>query len=317
MIRTNIKEVFVDISLERRDRLTGLNHLSDIIAVIVLYKSSLNTSSAFLSLSTALKAVNKNARMELLVYDNSPVSAFDKNIQYENWNIHYIHDSSNPGVSLAYNTGAKLAEKLNKKWILLVDQDSDFPANSLETYIDSINKYKDVRLFCPILKTTSGIALSPSVFKFNRGAPPKSMEPGLKSLNDYSPINSGLCVQLSLFNEAGGYNNAIKLDFSDYYFIEKIKSIVRKFFVIDLIVRHNLSSFEENKAKVLVRFVYYCEGARNYCENYLDYFFLLIICFIRCLKFTIRYNDTSFISIFFKNFLFKNKLRTNKSSQDQ
>lgn len=294
--------------LSKKRNETGSIQLGDIIAVIVLYNSSLDISSTFLSLSVAIKNIDENAELDLVVYDNSSISAFDRNIQYQNWNVHYIHDPSNPGVSFAYNTAAKLAGNLNKKWIVLIDQDSNFPANSLSIYIDSINNYKDIQLFCPILKTPTDIILSPSVFKFNRGAPPKRMQPGLKSLNDYSPINSGLCVKLSLFNEVGGYNNAIKLDYSDYYFMRKVKSIVRKFLVMDLTVTHTLSAFEESKAKVLVRFVYYCEGARNYCESYFDSFSLFVICFARCTKLAFKFRDFLFLPIFFNNFLFKSKI---------
>lgn len=58
-------------------------------------------SESFMSLSKNLE--NSGSKMYIVVYDNSPVSEYEKEAGFENWNIHYIHYRSNPGVSKAYN----------------------------------------------------------------------------------------------------------------------------------------------------------------------------------------------------------------------
>ena len=47
--------------------------------------------------------------------------------ELDGFRIHYISDPTNPGVSKAYNVGFELARQLNKKWLLLLDQDTVFP----------------------------------------------------------------------------------------------------------------------------------------------------------------------------------------------
>ncbi len=91
-----------------------------ILAVLVLYKSRLEDSATFVSLSSSLK--NSNAKMDIVVYDNSPTPMVTESEHIsDNWRIHYLHDETNPGVSKAYNEGFRIARKLQKRWLLLLD----------------------------------------------------------------------------------------------------------------------------------------------------------------------------------------------------
>jgi rhamnosyltransferase len=275
----------------------------EILIIMVLYNIKLEDSLSFITLSESVD--DDSGPLDILVYDNSPEIQSINNAQFQKWNIHYIHDSSNAGVSFAYNTGAKLAEKLNKDWLLLTDQDSDFPTNSVDKYFDAIIHNKSINLFCPILKTSSNIIISPCVFKFHRAFSLEIMQPGLKSLNDFSPINSGLCISLALFNNAGGYKNAIKLDYSDFYFIEKVKLVVNAFLIIDLVVEHNLSSFEkQSREAVIIRFKYFCDGAILSCDTIKDKIQACVVILRRALKHSIKYKSLEFIKVAFNAVIF-------------
>ncbi|MGZ3921653.1 MAG: glycosyltransferase, partial [Bacteroidia bacterium] len=213
-----------------------------ILALIVLYKTKLTESKSFLSLSASL--ANSDVCMDLLVYDNTP-SCNEGGIleHYDNWKIIYHADSENGGVSKAYNKGAQIAKEMNKKWLLLLDQDTSFPLDTMQKYMQAIDENAHEKLLAPILMVNKGTIISPCYFKFMRGFSVKAVEPGLKSLKIFSVINCGLCIDVDAFNLNGGYNEQIKLDFSDHDFIRRFrKSIGNRLIVIDLEVFHSLSS---------------------------------------------------------------------------
>ncbi|MGE6218108.1 hypothetical protein ACLH0F_21040, partial [Aeromonas media] len=86
----------------------------------------------------------------------------------------------------------------------------------------------------------------------------------LYQLNSRSVINSGLMIPTSIFEKIGGYNQDIKLDFSDVYFIEKYKENNNNLVLLPVELIHSLSGDEGyDKARELHRFKYYCIGARE------------------------------------------------------
>ena len=99
------------------------------LVVIVLYKDLLAQSESFKSLS---EAIPKSIRISLFVFDNSPTRGALPHS--DAWDITYQHEPSNIGVSLAYNEAFKLASQLQKKWLLLADQDTKFPATLFSDY---------------------------------------------------------------------------------------------------------------------------------------------------------------------------------------
>ena len=76
--------------------------MDKILIIIVIYNKDIH------------KVIMKDTsyKLNILVYDNS------KKSQNYPENIYYIHDSSNSGVSRAYNKGIELAKKMNKKYCL-------------------------------------------------------------------------------------------------------------------------------------------------------------------------------------------------------
>ena len=273
---------------------------ADIFAVLVLYNTNLENCLTFQTLTAAL--ASEGLVMEILIYDNSPHQQQVK--QYNNWQISYIHDSSNPGVSKAYNTGCKIAAVKNKLWVFLLDQDTFFPDIAIKTINCYLNKIKGIDLFCPILKDDFGF-ISPSIMFFNRGFAPNIVTPGLNSFKGKSPINSGLIISVKLFESVGGYNEKIKLDFSDFYFINKVSKKVSSFYVMNLVCYHYLSNAvrKELTLGTLYRYQTYCEGAKLSAENVLDYLKFFVITLQQAIKLSIRYKSKVFYRIFISSFL--------------
>ena len=201
-----------------------------IFLVIVIYKIKI---SDCVTLKSILNAEHSN-NIDVLIYDNSPV---DNKIEFKNFieknkssciNFIYHSDKMNPGVSKAYNYAASIANTMQSDWILILDQDSKLPENTFKEYKNCLHNFPEISLIAPIL-VTNNIVVSPSVFKYRRGFLPNKLSPGIQSLKNLSPLNSGLMIKLNLFQLVGGYNEKVPLDYSDFAFIERIKKYGNKF----------------------------------------------------------------------------------------
>lgn len=270
--------------------------VNDTLAVIVIYNELVDSSESLNSLD---KAYPFNLKMDVLVYDNSLVSQNVEKTKFSNYNFLYHHDPKNPGIGTAYNYGAEIALKMNKKWLLLLDQDTFFAQNFLEKMNEATINFSDIALFAPILKINETKLLSPCKFNFY-GKHLKAIKFGRQLFEDNSPINSGILVKLEDFLEVGGYNNKVQLDLSDHQFIERFKVKHKSYVVINSIGLQNFSAIEDNKQKQLVRFGYYCQGVFNF-ETHITHKKKIMILFLvlKTFKKSVKYKTINFFLILF------------------
>lgn len=74
---------------------------------------------------------------KLFIYDNSPISNLDLfQSLYPEFEIEYIHNGNNDGISKSINIVAKKLYNTRNSWLLTMDQDSSFPAYSFPKMID-------------------------------------------------------------------------------------------------------------------------------------------------------------------------------------
>lgn len=232
-----------------------------IFAVLVLYQQSLEQSVTFQSLRPIVRDLS--ASLPLLVYDNSPTALGHPGIgPYPGWDIHYVHDPSNPGVSRAYLEGARLAAGRSKRWLLLLDQDTWFPPDALTRYLRAIRQHPETRLFAPILRSQDRI-VSPCRYRLRLGFALPRVRPGVQSLAGLSVLNSGMCVAVEDYLEVGGHDVRLAMDFADHEFIERFKRRHDTFVVVDAECGHGLSgATTQTTASQLARFQLYCRGAK-------------------------------------------------------
>ncbi len=261
----------------------------NIFAVIVLYKTKLSDSKTFLSLTQSLNL--NGAALNVLIYDNSPEFNLKTNFNYREWNITYIPDADNNGVSKAYNAGAKIAAQKGIEWIIIFDQDTVFPENTIAIYTKAIIDYPAYKIFTPIMFISENVIVSPCKFKLMRGSSLNYLDPGPNTFRNLSAINCGMCINLRSFEQNEGYNEKIRLDFSDHDFIKRFKNKVsEKFIVLDLKVRHDLSTTNVNSFESdLVRFDYYLEGAKGISSSTIEKYLLRLNAIVRALKLSIRH----------------------------
>ncbi|MBW4561956.1 MAG: hypothetical protein KME32_12535 [Mojavia pulchra JT2-VF2] len=276
--------------------------LKKLLVVLVLYKTDLNHSDSFKSLSYCLE--KNSSTLDILIYDNSPLPMLNpKEMDYQNWYINYIYDETNPGVGKAYNTGYKVGRQMDKQWLLLLDQDTKFEPDALLKYYQAVYSNRNSFLFAPILTSDIGELYSPCKYAFRRGFPLKNIVPGLHNTKNISLLNSGLLINMDIFEKVGGYNEDLKLDFSDFEFIDRYKQINNFFFLINTKCLHGFSSQQDSMEAALNRFGRYCESIQVLTKIHIDAFILLFFSLVRSCKLSVKFNNYRFIYIFYINLI--------------
>ena len=266
-----------------------------ILIVIVLYKEKLRDSISFKSLNVC-KIANK-----ILVYDNSPVI---DNEAVRNKAFFYVHDERNLGVSYAYNEAAQLALKLGKKWLLLLDQDTELPEGFMEDVENMSKAHPPVSLYAMKLYS-NGQLISPSGYRYKKGYLLNYIEIGLNKLNNITFLNSGLLISTALFLKAGGYDKNVPLYFSDFVFINRLRRMIDSFVLLPIELIHNLSSNDETDIPSFkVRYNFYLDGAfqamKSERNGYIAYY---LTTFLRAVKLTVKLKDFYFMKFYLKKLI--------------
>lgn len=223
--------------------------LTDTLVVVVLFRKRMNESLSLRSLST--QTIPAYQKMDVMVYDNSSQSDWRTNCEGNpifNWT--YIPDRSNPGVSKAYNQGFEVARRQHKQRLLLLDQDTLFPAGTLSAYAAAITKYNNPPLLAPILKSHNKI-YSPCRQVCNWCFSLPSVTTGEVPVSGKSLLNSGMCIHLDAFEKAGGFDERIPLDFADHDFMKRYRTHFNSFVLLDVICSHGFRT-RKNKTSVML-----------------------------------------------------------------
>jgi rhamnosyltransferase len=269
--------------------------ITDLIAVVVLYKTRPEQCKTLIALNAAL--TTSSTRLEVVVYDNSALLDQFPADHFENLQISYYPDVNNSGVSKAYNYGYSVAVERGKNWILLLDQDTILPENALAKYEEAITAFTEEVLFAPVMITGDGKIISPCDFKYMRGFYAKDFKYGLNQLEGRSLVNSGLCMRVTAFASSGGYNDLIKLDYSDHDFVRRFAlRVSQQFVLINLIVPHDLSTDTTNTLESdKHRFSYYLEGSKHFQYNLSSSILLKSNNLYRALKLSLIHKDVYFV----------------------
>lgn len=260
--------------------------MKNLLVVVVVYKKEIKELF-----------INRTSELSVIVYDNSPLP--QKSLD----NVFYIHDPKNSGVSKAYNEGIKLAKELGKKYVLFLDQDTKFTLDMIEKYEKLTEIYGEDYIYTSVIGKENKI-YSPFLEKNFRGRPQNKSEfkhLEVYNLDEKSIINSGMLVPLKIIDKIGTFNEKIKLDFSDMFFIDKYKKYKKEIVLVDNFVEHSISGDEgKDKKRELHRFKFYCNGAKElYKCNFKR---IIYIVFLRmgklCLKYKSLYPLYVYISYF-------------------
>jgi rhamnosyltransferase len=264
--------------------------LEKVLFVIVLYKQALKSSNAFQSLAPVIAEHGK--KIAVFVYDNSLTPHAD-----DTQCLRYIHDSSNAGVSRAYNAASVFAKVNGFKFLLLMDQDTHFPEKIFNSYSQAVAANPHIHIFAPVAKDSQRV-YSPFRMIRGRGIALSVLKPGVHSLKDVAVINSGLLISLEAFERTGGYDERFPLDFSDINFCERLAENCFKIYLInESIVHHHSSSVNTEVKKRFDTYLAALVLFKKLSKQRISYWFAA---FPRAAKLFSRSGDSWFLARFFK-----------------
>lgn len=280
--------------------------IQDFFAVVVIYNNPVIASTSLQSLNRTLETLKE--RLAVLIYDNSPqpqLGMAKEELSY--LDINYYHDPANPGVSAAYNKGAEIANEIGKTFLLLLDQDTSFSPQFIHACLEAVNAFPGHSLFAPVLMS-EGRIFSPCKFYFKKGWHLKQVTPGINSMDHITFLNSGMLIKLPAYNAVGGYDPSIRLYFSDFDFIDRLRKNEKEYILLDVQCQHELASNESvDVEKALGRFIIYCVDGRAAAKGTISRTLYFLTIFLRAVKLSIGFRHIGFLSIFWHRFILKKK----------
>ena len=240
-----------------------MDSITSILVVIVLYKCKLIDSISFRTINKQVTE-NKNYKISFFIYDNSPERDLNIGLAQKYSKIIYYNDKSNPGISKAYNMASRYAISEGYNWLLFLDQDTSLPDNILCKYVEAIKTNPKINLFLPKVRVGNRY-ISPCRFYMRQGHIMKSVPTGQLDLKRYSAINSGIMIEVNAFEKAGGYNEAIYLDYNDHEFMMRYKKFFRYAYVINAEVVQDFACLSDNIDTLIKRYKILCD-----CVSHVD-----------------------------------------------
>ncbi len=273
---------------------------SEILFIIAAYKERFDKCNSYVSLKKSYLNIVTSNKLNIYIADNTDMPEWDYSDLKEadnRINLHYFK-FNNPGLSFVYNRGAEFAQNNQIPWLVLLDQDTILPLDFYEKYIQAVQEQNTIKIKVPCILIDNNRILSPSKYKGYRSYLYNNLEEGIYSLNENSFINTGMLVNTEFFLKVGGYNENIKLDFTDHDFVHKCKQYAEEFEVMDVTLIQDLSSITNNKDQALKRYSLYLRDLKEFKKNKKKQIMLLLNAdFLRLLKLSIQYKSFQFLKL--------------------
>lgn len=274
-----------------------------ILFAIVTYREKYWESKSFLTLVQSFKESGKELKeLNIIIFDNTDIKDWhlELSINHSNINLSYFSDSSNPGISKAYNKINAFALKNNFEWIVFLDQDTSLPIEAYSKYQNKITNSQKSLVAVPIVYAGKKI-ISPSRFFLHRSILFKKVNANFLDFNNLRCINSGLIINTQFYDSIGGYNENLKLDFCDHDFIEKVKKKINLLEVLNIIFIQDFSSDNNTIEQSIFRYNIFLDDLNYYSLSRSKTALLFLIDIPHLIKLSYKYRSIKFFKIrFFK-----------------
>jgi len=266
--------------------------MNSVLGVLVLYKCKLVDSETFISLNKALET--NNLKLDLFVYDNSHISDDSVNKQsYRSLHITYVHDKTNPGICKPYNIALQIAKAKNRKWLLLLDQDTCLTSEYIYELNNTIETKSNYVSIIPLTYSKDKI-VSPTRYDFLGRMKPIRIGEAKRVVENITAINSGACVNVDFLTEIGGLNKDFPLDMLDHWLNYEINKRNEQIFVMNSKLFHNLS-VSEYESLSIDRFEMILKAEKKFYLIYSKKYYKILLkirLLLRCILFLItgRFN---------------------------
>ena len=277
-----------------------------VLAVIVLYKRSVEQSQTLVSLAEALGKHPELLRcLRVLLWDNSPTPT----TPILGFPFDYLHTGKNVGTAGAFNRAMEFAETQSIPWLLLLDQDTTLPEDFVAKMVDYGHRFAD---------TPEVAAVVPLLWCRDQLISPKR----LRSLYRISPVppacygtykeqvvvcDSATLMRTAALREAGGYDQELFwLDFSDIDVFAALHRNGKSIYIAgDLRLQHSLSIMDYDSSMTPERYANFlaAEGAFfSLRGSTLDNIALTVRLLARATKQYLRYKNKTFARMTWKAF---------------
>ena len=232
----------------------------NIIAVLVLYRCSLQESASWQSIRQQVQA-QPGSGLQLMVCING-VSAADRTAvslslpaDLPGW-VQVVSVTGNYGLAWAYEYALTMAKQSGVHWLLTLDQDTELPNDFLpgmQRRAHDLSSDGRIGAIVPRLVNDRGKALSPLVAGIREriiAVEGAGIVPG-----EVRAYNSGALIRVAALQEIGGYDRRFWLDYLDHALFHTLHVHGFQVWVEgDLALRHQLSLEDGREAMTKPRF---------------------------------------------------------------
>ena len=237
--------------------------IESIQIVLVLYKLKLKDSLTYQSFTKYIKKTS--IKYELLVYNNSPEVIIEKEDGYL-----LVNSANKEMLSGAYNYALKLAENTNKKWLLLLDQDTELTEHffgELEIFLKSNLKQRFGAVVPVLFK--GKYHLSPISFSpvFGPFLSYKSVDSNVDTNICVSAYNSAAMVDVEFMKSIGGFSSEYPLDMLDHWYFYQMYKAKKPIYVLNARIEQNLSLLDMSNCMNVERYEMYIKAQKKFVKE--------------------------------------------------
>lgn len=238
-----------------------------ILFAIVVYKELYKDTNSYISLLKSFDDYHSKEGLDIYIYDNTPEQDWNilDDVERQDVRIHYHHDVTNPGISKAYNKAGKFAEEHQFDAIVFLDQDTLLPKEAYAVYTNYVSENPFFEVAIPKISVNGNIISPAKYINYRSYLLPEVIENTMLSAENVSWINSGMLINTRSFIKSGGYNEEIQLDFSDHWYIGKLKKQgLKQVFILPLTLIQNLSAYTNSLSQDITRYKFFLRDLKGY-----------------------------------------------------
>lgn len=269
-----------------------------LLFAVVTFREDYHHCTSFKTLYDSFCASGLSAfhTLHVFVFDNTDQEAWEVRPKpIDHTHLIYTRDSKNPGISRAYNHIARFADSENYRWIVFLDQDTSLPLNAYEVYYHHALQFES-GVAAPVVSVQDNV-ISPSQYNCFRTAKIKNLQvEKALPLNNITCINSGLMVSTSVFFKCGGYDPALRLDFCDHEFIERVSKKIPSIHILNLNLQQDFSTDTNSLQSALFRYQIFLKDMKAYRKIHQGNFLIFMrVDLPHLMRLTLTYKTLAFV----------------------
>ena len=240
--------------------------MKGIYIVCVLYNKYIHKIGSYEQFMNITSNYN---HVQLVIVDNSTGSFIKENTEQAKniEGIVYISNGGNVGLSGAYNRGLEYIKKeANEAYMLIADDDTFFSTEYLEQVVKACGEGK-AKIISGMIYDGNKKCLSPnSQFDWLGREKFAVKTPGVYK-NIYC-FNSGVCIDIDLLENLGGFDNRLFVDMIDYWLMDSlIENNQNEICIVEgeILQEFSGTSFD-NMDSVMRRYHIFKKDFETYCE---------------------------------------------------